>query len=166
AVCLPWPPPSGEIGAAAAPAPALAWRPGWSAASVATDRAGADCNAELEQLATDPLGATVRVLAPDGRDYLADLDVQRGCPDAASVYWKAMSRSGPVRVALPGCAQPTDRLNGPVLPPWLHPASLAQLRRSAIRLYEEASRRAATSSTMSAKLRTSRPVSRSTCPSR
>src|SRR5215813_2746399 len=74
---------------------------------------------------TDPLGAPVRVLAPDGRDQLADLGVQRGCPEAGSVYWKAMTRSGPVRVALPGCAQPTDRLNGPVLPPWLHPASLA-----------------------------------------
>lgn len=51
-------------------APALARRPGWSAASVAADGASADGDAELERLAADPFGAPVRVLAPR---FLRDL---------------------------------------------------------------------------------------------
>jgi len=56
--------------------PALAWRPGWPAASVASDGAGADCDTELDQLATDPLGAPVQVLARHGSDQLTYLGLQ------------------------------------------------------------------------------------------
>src|SRR5215472_4342720 len=57
-------------------APALAGRSGRSAAAVAADGACADGDAELEQLATDPLGAPVRVLQRHGGDQLANLGVQ------------------------------------------------------------------------------------------
>ena len=64
--------------------PALAGRLGWPAASVASDGASAHCDAELEQLAADPLGTPVRVFARHGGDQLAGLGVQpRTSPDGA-----------------------------------------------------------------------------------
>ena len=65
-------------------APALAGRPGWSAASVAADGPCADDDAELEELAADPLGAAVLVVARHGGDELTDLAVQARSAQSAA----------------------------------------------------------------------------------
>ena len=58
--------------------PALAGRVEMTPTAVAADRAGADHDAELEELATDPLGAPEWVLAGHGCDQLTNLGTQSG----------------------------------------------------------------------------------------
>ena len=62
-------------------APALAGRPSWPTTSVAADGAGTHADAELEQLAADPLGAPVGVLARHGGDQRPDLGLQSWPPE-------------------------------------------------------------------------------------
>jgi hypothetical protein len=52
--------------------------------SVAADGASADGDAELEELASDPLGAPVRVLGPHGGDQLTDLGVEARSAQSAA----------------------------------------------------------------------------------
>ena len=57
-------------------ASALAGWAGMTASTIAADRAGADDDAEPEELAADALGAPERVLAGHGGDQLTDLGTQ------------------------------------------------------------------------------------------
>src|SRR5207253_1005647 len=59
-------------------APALARRAPRSSPAVAPDRAIADHDAQLEQLASDPLGTPERVLAGHGRDQFSYLWPEMG----------------------------------------------------------------------------------------
>jgi hypothetical protein len=57
-------------------APALVGWAGMTAPTITADRAGADDDAELEELAADALGAPERILAGHSRDQLPDLGTQ------------------------------------------------------------------------------------------
>jgi hypothetical protein len=57
-------------------APGLRWRAAWSSPAVASDRAVADSNAELEQLTSDALGTPQLVLARHGDDQLSDFGTE------------------------------------------------------------------------------------------
>src|ERR1700730_9636509 len=53
--------------------PGLRWRAAWSSPAIASNRAIADHDAQLEHLAPEPLGAPQPVVAGHGRDQVAQL---------------------------------------------------------------------------------------------
>jgi hypothetical protein len=87
--------------------PDLAGRPGWPAPPVAADGAGADDDAELEQLTADALGAPVQVLARHGGDQRPDLRLQ------ARPSQRATRTPAPKSGASPGGASAARSRAGP-----------------------------------------------------
>src|SRR5947209_8680245 len=65
-------------------APGLARRAPRSPPAITPNRAVADHDAQLEQLASDPLGAPERILAGDGRDQLSHLRAEMRTPAAGA----------------------------------------------------------------------------------
>jgi hypothetical protein len=57
-------------------APGLRYGAAWSTPAIASNRAIADHDAQLEQLASDPLGAPQPVVAGHGRDQVAHLGTE------------------------------------------------------------------------------------------